>query len=805
MSFTANISANIEQFVRAINQAQARLDQFAETTGKKLAEIGQTFDKVGKSLSIGITAPLSALGVASLKSFGDIQSLKNGLTALTGSANEAGKQMARLTKLTDIPGLSLEALTKGSINLQTIGFSAQKAEKAMAGLGNAIALVGGGQQDFEGALYGLQQLANTEFPLGEDLNILKERLPQITPLLNAAFGTARTEELQKLGITSAQVVDTIITGLDKLPKAAIGLNGAFSQVMNAIKVSLAQLGEAIDKTFDVTGSIQRFKTTLQELTARFAELDPKTQKFILLLSGVAAAIGPVLVGIGAILQLAPLVGTAFAVVTGPIGLTVAAVAAATVAIVKHWDEIVEYFTNGRGHSFWDKISKSAQSIYNSLKSIFDSLSSFLKAIWDRIGKNVIDAFQSSFGIVLNVVNNAITFISNILNIFSKVLKRDWRGVLEGFVNLFKDAFKGIVAVVAGAVQTLTNQLAGFFNIIGANKIASGLESFSAYLDRFTNSSEKSAKATTLVADALPNLGNKAEETKKPIQGLSDAAKKLADEIAALKLQLEGTLMSEWGRQLFDINNKYDSIVKKYGSNKDILNLAQQARQGEVLRAKMAQIAEEIGKVQELAIKPLSTETSLIPSPEKMAKDVENFNAQIDLMLNNTLERSKDFTKELNEILYGAINGGIADLADSIGGALMNGQNVLSSIGKSLLSTLAGVLSSVGQLMIKTGTSMLGLQKLFLNPFSPTSAALAIAGGAALVALAGAFKAGVNKSVSSGGGYSGGYSSTSSSNTDYSQFRGARYDNSRQVVQLELKNGNLVGALDWNKKQNTRLS
>ncbi|MGJ1516528.1 tape measure protein [Sphingobacterium siyangense] len=804
MSFTAIIEANIEQFARAINQAQARLDQFAETTGKKLAEIGQTFDSVGKSLSIGLTAPLSALAVASLKSYGDIESLKNGLTALTGSANEAGKQMARLTKLTDIPGLSLEALTKGSINLQTIGFSAQKAEKAMAGLGNAIALVGGGQQDFEGALYGLQQLANTEFPLGEDLNILKERLPQITPLLKEAFGTARTEELQKLKITSAQVVDTIITGLDKLPKAAIGFNGAFSQVMNAIKVSLAQLGEAIDKTFDVTGSIQRFKTTLQELTARFAELDPKTQKFILLLSGVAAAIGPVLVGIGAILQLAPLVGTAFAVVTGPIGLTVAAVAAATVAIIKHWDEIVEYFTNGRGHKFWDNISSSAQSIYESLKSIFNSLSKAMKAIWDNIGESSVSAFENAFLTILNIVSTVVNNITNILNILAAIFRGDWTQALLSFKKSFEDVFKGIAQIVVSTTQTIYSALASVSKFLGANDLGSWFQGLSNDLDAFSTNTENAAGQVWALDVALPSVGKKAEETKKPIQGLSDAAKKLAEEIANLKLELQGTLMSEWGRQLFDINNKYDAIVKKYGGNKDILGLAEQARNAELLRAKMGQILEEWqpAKLNADGVNPSMEFT--VPDNAKIGEDLQNFSNQYKNTFAKIKEEAEVFTTDLNAILYDAINGSIADLGDALGQALASGSNVVSALGKSLLSSLSSVLASVGKLMIQTGTSMLGLQKLFANPFSPAGAALAIAGGVALVALAGAFKSGVNSAVS-GGGYAGGYSASTTSNNDYSQFRGARYDNSREVVQLELKNGNLVGAIDWSNKRNNRLS
>lgn len=672
MSFTATIDAEISSFVKNINKAQARMDAFAAEVGKQVAEIGRTMQSIGGALSIGVTAPLTALGAASLKAFGDVESLKNGLIALTGSADEAGRQMARLTKLTDIPGLSLEALTKGSINLQTIGFSAEKAEKAMAGLGNAIALVGGGQQDFEGALYGLQQLANTEFPLGEDLNILKERLPQITPLLRDAFGTARTEELQKLKVTSAQVVDTIIAGLDKLPKAAVGFNGALSQIRNTITVAIADIGETINNTFDVTGALQSLKSSLQSATEWFKNLSPEARKAIVVIGGLAAAIGPLLVAIGGLLQLAPLVGTAFAVLTGPIGLAVAAVGLAVAGIIKYWDEIKVYFTSGPGGKFWDSIKNAANSLWQSLKSIFEVISSFVVAIWGRIGNNVVSTVQSAFGTVLNVINYVVTNITNILNIFASILKRDWTGVLKGFQQLFKDIFFGIVSIVAGAVKTMSNALASFFSLIGAKGIAGGLESLSSYLDRFANSGQKATVQAWALDVALPSVSKKAESAKKPIQELGNATAQLSDELGNLKLQLEGTLMSEWGRQLFDINNKYDAIVKKYGGNKDILGLAEQARNAELLRTKMGQILEEW--------QPAKLNTDGVnPSMEFTIPNIQT--GQLDKSLGDLKAKvkrtSEDVAMEINAGIEKILNtetaaAAINDFSSAVGEALASG-------------------------------------------------------------------------------------------------------------------------------------
>lgn len=326
--FVAEISANINEFVSKLREAQGKAEKFA--SGLKT---------IGGGLTLGITAPLTALAAASLKAFGSVESLKNGLTALTGSAQQANKQFESLKTLSSDVGVSLDDAAKASINLQTIGFSAERAEVAIRGIANAATLLGKGQDDINGALYGLQQLANTEFPLGEDLNILKERLPQVSVLLKEAFGSARSEDLQKMKITSAQVVDTIIKGLNELPVATKGLNASFEVMQNGVSTALAELGQTINETFDITGIVKDVTARVNDIVKAFSSLEPSTRKAIVIVAALAAAIGPLLLGLGSIISIAPLVGTAVTFMTGPIGIAIVAITAAAGAIYYYWDNI----------------------------------------------------------------------------------------------------------------------------------------------------------------------------------------------------------------------------------------------------------------------------------------------------------------------------------------------------------------------------------------------------------------------------------------------------------------------------------
>jgi len=89
--------------------------------------------------------------------------------------------------------------------------------------------------------------------------------------------------------------------------------------------------------------------------------------------------------------------------------------------------------------------------------------------------------------------------------------------------------------------------------------------------------------------------------------------------------------------------------------------------------------------------------------------------------------------------------------------------------------------------------------MITNPY------LALAAGAALVALGSFAASSVGKTVNSVS--NGGYSSSSGAfqQNDYNNFRGSLFDNNRQVVDLRIKGNDLVGSFNINNNRNNRLS
>ena len=106
-----------------------------------------------------------------------------------------------------------------------------------------------------------------------------------------------------------------------------------TQLKSAIEGVALQLYDALLPAFEKIVAI------VQKAVDWFAELSPGVKQTIVVVAGLAAAIGPVLIvlgamssGIGAVISVVgtlsaalPVLGTALTVLTGPIGLVVAAV------------------------------------------------------------------------------------------------------------------------------------------------------------------------------------------------------------------------------------------------------------------------------------------------------------------------------------------------------------------------------------------------------------------------------------------------------------------------------------------------
>lgn len=270
------------------------LDKGLNQVERKLRRSGDRLSKLGSDLTIAISAPLAALGAASVKEAANLESLQLALEAQMGSAKAAQKEMELLRQEALKPGLGFEQAIQGSVQLQAVGFSAEFARKTLSAFGNALALAGKGKAELDGVATALTQITAKGKVSAEEINQIAERLPQIRTAMKAAFGTADTEVLQKAGISSEKFIAGIVAQLETLPPATAGMKNSIENAGDAVKQFLASIGTEINKTFNLNEKSEQLSKTLAAAAQGFANLDDSTKKTIITFGLAAVAAGPLI-------------------------------------------------------------------------------------------------------------------------------------------------------------------------------------------------------------------------------------------------------------------------------------------------------------------------------------------------------------------------------------------------------------------------------------------------------------------------------------------------------------------------------
>ena len=278
-------------------------------------------------------------------------------------------------------------------------------------------------------------------------------LPQDARLqvLNAVFG--------KIAITAASSLEKVadtgelqqfaerlrnVDGIsDKMAKTMLkGAAGAMAKFKSATEALAIEMGDS-----GVLGAITDALVTLTGFVGEIAKANPKFFRWAFIIGIVAAALGPLTLAIGGVLAILPaivtgvgLVGVAFKAAFGPIGILVAVLVAAGIALVKNWDSVKAFFMG-----LWPPIVEAFNSAWNGLKS-------FISTAWQSIRAIFIE--NPLLGILMPVIGIPL-LISENWTLLKASLAAIWASIVEAvspLVNAFMDFGKVVVMDVVGAVS-----------------------------------------------------------------------------------------------------------------------------------------------------------------------------------------------------------------------------------------------------------------------------------------------------------------------------------------------------------------
>lgn len=384
-----------------------------QKTESKMAAFGQKMTSIGKGLTLGITAPIVGMAAASINAAGDLEESINKVSvvfdenaatvlawsedaaqALGQSQEQALEAAGTFGNLFDSMGLSAGATTEMSLGLVELASD-------LASFNNidpTIAL-----EKLRAGIVGEVEPLRT---LGVNLSAVAVEAKAMEMGL-AATGKELTES-DKVTARYALILEQTANAQGDFANTSDGLANATRIVKAQFTDAAAALGQnLLPVATDVVA-------ILNNLLERFNKLDPSTQAWIVKIALLAAAIGPVLVGIGSMITAVTSITAAFAAsgpviaaitaaitaLTGPIAIVIAAVAGLAIAWQQNWfgiRDITAQAWEGIKHivtGTWDAIQGIVTNIIDRIKSTF-------QIDWGALGRGIVQGIISGIDSMWN--------------------------------------------------------------------------------------------------------------------------------------------------------------------------------------------------------------------------------------------------------------------------------------------------------------------------------------------------------------------------------------------------------------------
>lgn len=296
-----------------------------------------------------------------------------------------------------------------------------------------------------------------------------------------------------------QVITSMSTASDAIDKSRESVEGLVNVKYDTLSGALGGLWRTIqvDVLQPIGNQLIPYVTKgisfIQKFTDKWNKLEPATQKTIVKFGMVAAAAGPMLMGfgkissgIGAVISnfgkiaglITRLTGvTGFSglatILTGPVGVAIAAVVAGVALIYSNWDRIQPIIKKigQRFVEFWQTVQPQLQPFIDICMKIGsylkDTLLEVFKIVWKAAGDYVVQFFDGVSVIidgVLGVFEGVITFLTGV---FQGNWEKAWNGIVQAVGSIF-GTLESLVKTPLNAVINLVNKAIGAINKISVD-------------------------------------------------------------------------------------------------------------------------------------------------------------------------------------------------------------------------------------------------------------------------------------------------------------------------------------------------
>lgn len=669
------MSRRIADLLIKIGADSYEFQQKMKSVEKGLGGMEKKLSSLGKSLSKSLTVPLTALGAVALSNAEtQIQAESRLMTALGGRADVQQRLLSQASEIQSRSVIGDEVIISQQAYLASLGRTEQEIKDMIEASVQLSAATG---MSLESAV---KNLAKTYGGLTGELG---ESIPKL-------------KELTAEQLKSGEAVKFVLNNYKGYAETAAknGL-GAMKQLKNAWGDLLEQVGTAM------MPFVTKVSRMLGVIVSAMQRVSPEVMKIIVTLGGLAAAIGPVSLGISGIIKLLPMLKTGLLALTSPVGLAVTAILALGAAFL------------------YAKQQKEA--LVSEMTSDFEKLS--LSTLERRLKENR----------RLQAVNqNESPWQGN--SIASKVNYALNKGTRTKELKMEEEALVAAIEKSKKAIEDREKAEAQ------ARAIT---EQMNAAIQGVNLETKKEGGIINDLTNRIAELEKKKllpESTREDIAGYNDEIKRLKEELEKIQnLSLEGLI-----RKVIEPLEKLPAIKAPelqvdLGGLKPVVSKYQQ-QMGQIFDAVRNGLFGWADSSSDYLAANVADMTAIVQNyTDTLVAKGYNFESALELVYTQINKVMQEFDQQVSKFLADSI----VAAAEAIG-QIITGDLGFGGLMKAILTQFASFLKNIGAQLIEFGTMILifksTLKSVLANPWA------AIAVGAAMVTAAAIMTSLINKNA-----------------------------------------------------------
>ena len=364
--------------------------QQIKAVGSSLQDAGGKVSEFGEKLT-PVSAAATALGTGLLKLGYDAVTNADDLNTLSKQTGVSTRNLQKMGYAADRIDVSVDDITGA---LKKLKGKIDPANKSLASLGIVVNNADGSLRStydvFGDVVVALSKIQNETERDQVAMDLFGKSADSLAGIIDdggaalAAYG----QEAENLGLILDQ--DT----LDSLNETNDTIDTMKAQISATMGVIGAQVVPVLAPLLEKAGEL------VANIAQKLSEMNPETMETILTITGIIAALAPVIIiggklisGLGTIISV---IGTVVGVLGGPLTIAIAAVIAIGVLLYKNWD----------------KVKATALNLANSVKTAWANIKSAVSTAIDNV-KGKIDTLQEKFNALKEKVAGVWEYIKGI--------------------------------------------------------------------------------------------------------------------------------------------------------------------------------------------------------------------------------------------------------------------------------------------------------------------------------------------------------------------------------------------------------